>query len=59
MKLNSTRAEKWHRWFAWHPVWTDEGRVWLEVVLRRLVAADVFCEVYEYIRIEGDGDESR
>lgn len=36
-------AEKWRPWFAWHPVWIDNGewphslekRVWFRTVLRR------------------------
>lgn len=28
----------WHRWLAWHPVWTaDRGWVWLRHVERRLL----------------------
>lgn len=28
----------WHRWFAWHPVWTaDRGTVWLRIVYRRCI----------------------
>ncbi|MCW2317111.1 hypothetical protein M2322_002665 [Rhodoblastus acidophilus] len=26
----------WHRWFAWYPVWLEDGRlVWLQWVDRR------------------------
>ena len=29
----------WHDWFAWHPVWTVDGRfAWLRRVLRRRFA---------------------
>lgn len=27
--------QKWHRWFAWHPVWVSENDLrWLEPVYR-------------------------
>lgn len=27
------RIAQWHKWFAWHPVWTDMGTGhWLETV---------------------------
>jgi hypothetical protein len=25
----------WHDWFAWHPVRTPEGWVWLETIRRK------------------------
>jgi len=40
---------QWHHWFAWHPVRTDAGVVFMETVLRRyhLEYAD---EYWEYKR---------
>jgi len=44
-------SEKWHRWFAWHPVrlgGSHEGR-WLEVIERRYLGSTWEGEsVYEY-----------
>lgn len=31
------RRTDWHRWFAWHPVETSSGTVWLEYVERMFV----------------------
>jgi hypothetical protein len=35
------RVTQWRRWFAWHPIWLNDGkgtRVWLEWVERRAEA---------------------
>lgn len=33
-----------HSWFAWHPVWVHESRVWvwLEPVIRRLDSVGIY-----------------
>lgn len=44
---------KWHDWFAWHPVKTEDGWwIWLEKVRRVFVLAHAFPEAshYEYLR---------
>jgi hypothetical protein len=28
-------TRQWHKWFAWHPVKTDNNCIWLEFVYRK------------------------
>lgn len=63
MKLFSiNHNQKWHNWFAWHPVWAQSQTthgfackelVWLETVERRAVfsAMDGSFGFYEYAKI--------
>lgn len=50
----------WHVWFAWHPVWTWDGRLtWLRTVKRRLIQkhdhmpTECPCDWWEYERQDG------
>lgn len=42
---------RWHKWYAWHPVWYPGHAYWLEEVERK--AVDFFGIVWIY-RKEGD-----
>jgi hypothetical protein len=36
MRFRPRNRLHWHLWFAWYPVWTDDGLIiWLEKVRRR------------------------
>jgi hypothetical protein len=57
MKLSIfSRNYAWHKWFAWHPVRTEnDGVVWLETVERRASQGGFACDSgfyrYIYVRI--------
>ncbi len=37
MRRQLKDLSQWHRWFAWHPIVTDCGRlIWLETVERKI-----------------------
>ena len=41
----SQYASPWHKWFAWRPVTTWDGRlVWLKVVYRRRIFPSLLIE---------------
>ena len=41
IKLSPEKESLWGHWFAWHPVFTQDGYfVWLERVKRKLIRAD-------------------
>lgn len=31
---------KWHKWFAWYPVLTWDGWIWMETVVRKRAARE-------------------
>jgi hypothetical protein len=35
IKTINDKDGEWHKWFAWHPAFTDTAIVWLEPVERR------------------------
>lgn len=37
MRWKPKNLAQWHRWYAWHPVWTGDSWVWLEDVQRRAI----------------------
>jgi hypothetical protein len=44
-----SELREWHRWFAWHPVSIEDGRiVWLEVVERRIWLNMMYSRMAEY-----------
>jgi len=34
-KITKHNHDKWHVWFAWYPVESDEGMIWLEKIWRK------------------------
>lgn len=51
MAERQARLSEWHLWFAWCPVVTDAGVVWLETVWRRGVAWFGYEPLrWEYVR---------
>ena len=44
LKQTHERLERWHKWFAWHPVYTEqEAYVWLQTIYRQRVYDDYGC----------------
>lgn len=40
-----TRVRKWHKWFAWYPVWVDHNRfAWLQLVERRVACSHTYSD---------------
>jgi hypothetical protein len=48
MRWRAPQCDKWHRWYAWHPVFAGDTHewVWLEPVARRWLGG--FADCYEY-----------
>jgi len=43
---------RWHRWFAWHPVFMSYGKiVWLQTIERHFLGYDEYATYYEYREI--------
>jgi hypothetical protein len=41
---SSYKYNKWHKWFAWHPVTLENNqRVWLEIILRKQLYHTEWC----------------
>lgn len=50
-KVRRRDLSVWHRWFAWHPVCTENAWVWLEYVERRVMYY-TYDDFPEYREIE-------
>lgn len=60
MRLYSTADQyEWHRWIAWHPVYSyeDECYIWFERCERKRVIGKLYdWEYWDYRLIKKDGD---
>lgn len=36
IKIKKTTKTEWHKWFAWHPIITNDEIIWLEKINRRM-----------------------
>lgn len=47
-RQRAIRCGNWHKWFAWHPVYSEDGDAyWLEYVQRKEII-NIFGWVYQY-----------
>ena len=45
--------QRYHKWFAWHPVIVEDHFVWLQYV-ERVIRVRESCDYYEYRFIGND-----
>jgi hypothetical protein len=51
MRWTPKDLTKWHRWYAWHPVYVGGSWVWLEHLERRSVVVPLDIEIWMTIDV--------